>query len=560
MKHHRIWQLLLALLVAGSSGCRSAHSLQQADVEVYSILDAKETTLGREPGGLRLEAPDPAAEKAQKAAIVEARKGKGRRLLSLATTLQTAAEHSREYRSRREDLFLSALALSGERHRYAVTPGANLSATYEHEADGDERGRARSNLGVTKLFRGGATLGVKLLNNFLQYYTGDPRRSASSLVSATFVQPFWRGAGVEIAAENLTQAERNVVYAIRSFDRFKRTFAVDIAKLYYRLLQRRDVVVNEYNNYQNLIRSRQRAEALAGDRLGELQVDQARQDELRARNRYIVSVERYRGELDSLKLSLGLPLGETIILNDQALADLMEEGLTQVHTDRERGFDHAVERRQDLLNEFDRLEDARRRTKVAANQMKADFNIFADASLGSTPATRLERFNADKAKFSLGARLDLPLDRLDERNAYRRSLIDFERQMRATGLALDQVKDAIRGGLRALAQARKQYYIQKNAVALAKRRVASFEDLQLAGRAEVRDMLEAQDALVSTRNALTQSLVDYHLARLDLLRDLGALVVGTDGFSDALPAAPDAAAEEAPEDDKVVTPEELFGN
>jgi hypothetical protein len=44
-----------------------------------------------------------------------------------------------------------------------------------------------------------------------------------------------------------------------------------------------------------------------------------------------------------------------------------------------------------------------------------------------------------------------------------------------------------------------------------------------AGRAEVRDLVEAQDAQIAAQNAVTTALVDYQQSRLQLLLDIGAL-------------------------------------
>ena len=51
-----------------------------------------------------------------------------------------------------------------------------------------------------------------------------------------------------------------------------------------------------------------------------------------------------------------------------------------------------------------------------------------------------------------------------------------------------------------------------------------------AGRAAIRDLLEAQEALVSAQNALTSAIVNYRIAELNLQRDLGTLEVGGDGL------------------------------
>ena len=44
----------------------------------------------------------------------------------------------------------------------------------------------------------------------------------------------------------MTQAERELIYSLRSFERFKRTFAVDVVQQYYAVLQAEDLVkINE---------------------------------------------------------------------------------------------------------------------------------------------------------------------------------------------------------------------------------------------------------------------------------------------------------------------------
>jgi len=79
-------------------------------------------------------------------------------------------------------------------------------------------------------------------------------------------------------------------------------------------------------------------------------------------------------------------------------------------------------------------------------------------------------------------------------------------------------------------QARESYRIQLEAVALAERRVDSTALFLQAGRAEVRDVLEAQEDLVNAQNALTAALVDYRVAELNLQRDMGVLQVSDDGL------------------------------
>ena len=78
-----------------------------------------------------------------------------------------------------------------------------------------------------------------------------------------------------------------------------------------------------------------------------------------------------------------------------------------------------------------------------------------------------------------------------------------------------------------------------------------------AGRAETRDLLEAQNAQVSARNALTNNLVDYHLARLQLLRDIGMLDLRDGTIVELIKL--EGKANGAPAADKLLSPKELFG-
>jgi outer membrane protein TolC len=67
-------------------------------------------------------------------------------------------------------------------------------------------------------------------------------------------------------------------------------------------------------------------------------------------------------------------------------------------------------------------------------------------------------------------------------------------------------------------------------VALAKRRVASTNLFLQAGRAQIRDLLEAQEDLISAQNALTAALVSYRVAELNIQRDMGVLEVNESGL------------------------------
>ena len=77
----------------------------------------------------------------------------------------------------------------------------------------------------------------------------------------------------------------------------------------------------------------------------------------------------------------------------------------------------------------------------------------------------------------------------------------------------------------------RSFAIQRVSVPLAERRAESAKLLQDAGRADTRDILEAEEDLLEAKNSLTGALVDYELARLALWRDTEHLGVSEEGFS-----------------------------
>lgn len=507
------------------NGCRAAYYRKSADKEVQKIIQSKQHAVFGHTNAFTIETrySDRNPQEISPEEIIQDRLEGAKRLVTLPEALAIAIMNNRQYQLRKETLYLSGLTLTRERYQFQPQLFAGTTVTGTRQSNRDRSVSVGSDAGVSQFLKTGGRLGITLANDLLRFYTGDPRRSAVSTISMNLVQPLLRGAGAQIAAENLTQAERNVIYEIRSFSHYQNTFALDIVSTYLRLLQQQDTVRNEYDNYTRLVDIRKRTEALAFDRLPQFQVDQARQDELRARSRYILAVERYQASVDAFKIALGLPLGHEIRLDAQALKEIERIGLLPLGILESQGFQLALDHRLDLLNEIDVFEDSKRKIKVAANRLKADLNVFANGSLQSEQPADYANFDLNDYRASAGVQLDLPLDRLLERNSYRSALISFERQLRTMALFIDNVRSDIRDGVRALEQAGQNYEIQKNARELADRRVENFQILLDAGRSETRDVLDAQTARLQAYNAATQALVDYHLTRLNLLLDMGVL-------------------------------------
>jgi outer membrane protein TolC len=550
-----------------AAGCSATHYRNAADREVYGLIERGETNALGKRTGFRIDTPysmrDPQEIKAGE--LVQERAQGSRLLLTIEDALRLAIANSRTYQRNKETLYLTALNLTREQFEFSPQLFASSVGTLARDPNQSQSARLSSRVGVDQLLKSGARLSAVLANDILTYYVGQNPRSALSSISVNLVQPLLRGAGARIVAENLTQAERNLIYEIRAFNRFQMTFAVDIVISYLRLLQQKDVVRNEYNSYVNAISARELSEALGVDRLARVQVDQARQRELDSRNRYFLAVERYRDQLDAFKGTLALPLSTDLQLDDKALDDLKAVGLMPANLAEQAGYAVAVQKRLDLLNEIDRFEDTKRKIAVACNQLRTQLDFFASASLDSDEPTDYTKFTWDKYRATAGFRLNLPLARLPERNVYRTTFINFERQLRTLAQALDDVRDDVRQGIRGLELARRTYEVQQRSVQLADQRVESTDMLFQAGRVQIRDLLESQDAQLRAQNAFTLALIEYHSTRLGLLRDLNVLDPDDEKFWLKDYPLPTTGTEETPAllvgpGGEVITPDKLFGN
>ena len=199
---------------------------------------------------------------------------------------------------------------------------------------------------------------------------------------------------------------------------------------------------------------------------------------------------------------------------------------------------------------------------VAADRLKPDLLLFANARLNSEPPTDYMNFDFSEQSLDGGVRLDLPFNRKFERNNYRSSLILFERQLRTLTLFLDGLKRDLREDIRTLEVSLQTYDIQTRAKQLADRRVESSELSLQAGRVQVRDVVDAQTSRVQAYNAATAALVEYHITRMRLLLDLGILKTSKEQFwldyGELPKPAPQAPAPNAPT--QLITPDELFKN
>lgn len=493
-------------------------------------------------------------------------------LLSLDEALQVAANNNRGYQSQKESVYQAALRLDLQRDAFRSTWSGVVDSVVSASlsSSGETNGVVTSPaVDVSKQFKNGMRFTSLLAVDLVNLLNGSRESSTGLSLDTSLEIPLLRGSSEFVVTEPLTQAERDVVYAIYGFERFKRTFAVQIASRYLSVLQQKDRVQNAVENYERVVASTRRARRLAdAGRLPGIQVDQSVQDELRARNSWISAIQSYEQSLDDFKITLGLPTDSAIELNPQEFDKLLSltryERYLETNSDtletqvppadapvkldppsradagpleliEEDAILIALLNRLDLRVSVGEIVDAQRGVAIAADNLRADVTLLGRASLGESRSLSSAdepdaQLRTDRGFYSLLLGIDLPFERTNERNSYRNALIIYEQTIRALQDAEDSVKFDVRSVLRDLIEFRETIKIQAEAVRVAQRRVDSTNLFLQAGRAEIRDLLEAQNALNSAQDSLTNAVVSYRIGELELQRDLGVLEVGNDGL------------------------------
>ncbi|HYH66931.1 MAG TPA: TolC family protein [Urbifossiella sp.] len=154
--------------------------------------------------------------------------------IKLEQAVELGLVNAREFQDRREDLYLAALPVTNERFTFAAQGffAETAALDFAGRLAGREPRNAASfgtDAGLGKLFPTGALLAVRLANQVVVDLTGERPTTTLSNLSLSLSQPFLRGGGYAVNLEPLTQAERNMVYAMRSYARFRKLFYVAIA-------------------------------------------------------------------------------------------------------------------------------------------------------------------------------------------------------------------------------------------------------------------------------------------------------------------------------------------
>ncbi len=557
-RHLQRWSLLLFVLALGlMPGCTTNYYRNSADQEAYKLIKNKTPSVQNMDEHFTIEQTNQVSAGESRVVVTntadylgaDGEKERGAQIFTLEKALETAVNHSRTYQSRKEQLYLSALELALARHQFtplfAADGSASIVGQTEQMVDSVSGGtnavasenlvekrrvEADGSINVSWLIRDVGRLSAAFTTDFVRVITRGPHTTSSSRVLAMFARPLLRNAGFQREKEVLTQAERDLLYALREFTRFRKTFSVEVATSYYRVLGTRDTVRNSFLNLQSSKKNAERTRALAQEgRVTQADLGRLEQQELSAESSWINAVRNYKEALDNFKLDqLGLPVDIDLVLDDREL-EALEIRAPKISVDD--SIKVALAARLDYMNFRDRHDDALRNVKVAANFLKPQVDFVAEAGFNSTPdgSTGFPVPDPKRYHWSAGLDVDPGLDRKSERNSYRSAIITEKQAARALEQQADEIKLQVRDSWRTLDQAKRNYEISEVGVKIAERRVEEQNLLAELGRAKAQDQVDAQNALNDSKNQRTQALVTHTITRLQFWNNLGILYIKDNG-------------------------------
>ncbi|MEK7683874.1 MAG: TolC family protein [Verrucomicrobiota bacterium] len=537
----------VSCLLLAAAGCSTAHYRKSADREAARVIAEKtpqvpnmETNFTIEKNPLVLQENLPVLTNSDASLGPAGEAERGARIISLEKALEIAVKNSRTYQNRKEILYLEALDLTLARYRFTPIFSTGVRTDYRGSRNverdvktgvdklvEEHRWTGNSGVGMDMLLRSGARIATDFTMDFTRFLSGNPGWATSSRLAGTLTQPLWRGAGYKTVMENLTQAERDLLYALREFTRFRKDYTVQIVSAYYGVLQNRDSVRTAWLNYQAFKKSAERERAFAQEGQRKLsEVGRLEQEELNGETGWINAINAYKQGLDQFKIQLGLPTDNPLVLENRELAKL-----AIVHPDVgvEEAIRIALATRLDLYNVRNQYEDAARKVDLAKNGLKPDLDLVLSGSVNSKPGSGLPELDFNRTDWNAGLGINLPLDRKAERNTYRTSLINYDRALRSLELAVDNIKLDVYNDLRKLDQAKRNYETSVLGVDLNRRRVEEQDMLAELGRGTAEAKVAAQNSLTSSMNQRTGALVNHTIARLSLWRDLGILDIKENG-------------------------------
>ena len=336
------------------------------------------------------------------------------------TTVQMALLNSRDYQDEVEQLYATALVLSANQFEFDVNWFGGNDTNFVAQSDGFNAVRDLSTvnqLGATRDLAAGGEFATSLLNSFTWQLGGaGPANFSAGNIFFSLTQPLLRGAFQHVRTEDLTQAERNLLYSARDFARFRRQFYFENVSAYLNLLNAAQSVRIDTDNLKNLeLNLKEHDFLLERDLVTPIRVDQVFQEFQGGRLDLINSEQTLQTASDQFKFNLGLPARIKIKLDESILdpfklnsaeVEALQESVEDLEQSLVEFLPPDVAPDEFIEKAYARIKRQSRKVKDAMASVRKELTQW-DSLLGDTP---FNDSDAETADFDQQRRLIKSLD------------------------------------------------------------------------------------------------------------------------------------------------------
>ncbi len=247
------------------------------------------------------------------------------------------------------------------------------------------------------------------------------------------------------------------------------------------------------------------------------------------------------GPRDRLSTILTTLAGEMRALSlVQAAARLDTVTLISVDLSPEKALDIARDNRLDWMNARAALVDQWRKIEITANALRSALNLTVDGNVTTVGGTNPFQSRDTNGELDVSVQFDAPLTRLIERNAYRTTLIAYQRARRQYYAYEDVINQDLRSTLRLLRLDQLDFEVRRTAAFNAISQVESAQvglerppkpgETGQLSPTTARDLTDALSGLLSAQNSFLGIWVEYEAARMSLDFDLGTMQLDSNGM------------------------------
>ncbi len=221
--------------------------------------------------------------------------------------------------------------------------------------------------------------------------------------------------------------------------------------------------------------------------------------------------------------------------------------LAEVDIEPRDAVEIARRNRHDWLNNRAALVNSWRAIEVVADDLESTLDVVFSGDVQNVGDNPLA-LRSNTGRLRVGLQWDAPITRLQERNRYRQSLIEYQQAKRSYYVFEDTVWTNLRTALRTIRLNQYNFELQRYAVRGAALQISITEDLrqiretlsQASGPTTARDAVSALSDLVNAQNLFLGVWVNYEALRRNLDLDLGTMQIDSEGlWVDPGPIRPD---------------------